>query len=372
MQWLNGPTQMEDHRIGKKHKKHTIRPTAADPLTQHKAAIAECARALMNRTLTSQLCPVLSVHTAFTPEHIEEWGLMNFRLPWLFVLAPTVVYACRLWFESGSAFVFARDSTTTRTGYVPKICLAAPSSASASSSSSDQVASSQNAAALCALCGEGISLRYDVAAALSCGHLACDSCQAGWIRAQVEEHKLPVRCWGCVSICKCQNDIICLPDFYVRSVAEPCLYAQYLKISLELWVANTQDARVCLTPDCDGMTFIEKHDLRWTCSVCRCDWCVPCGKSHDPNVTCEEHRLWALANDCAEQAMQDLISQKLVKVCPKCSHGVTKSEGCNHITCKCGIHFCYLCNDILPTSDPYVHYRQTNRRRVPCVLFDGQ
>lgn len=31
------------------------------------------------------------------------------------------------------------------------------------------------------------------------------------------------------------------------------------------------------------------------------------------------------------------------KKCPKCHVPTVKSEGCNHIACRCGCHWCYFC-----------------------------
>ena len=29
--------------------------------------------------------------------------------------------------------------------------------------------------------------------------------------------------------------------------------------------------------------------------------------------------------------------------CPKCRHGIQKSEGCDHMRCRCGAEFCFIC-----------------------------
>ncbi|KAI9140267.1 hypothetical protein BKA69DRAFT_1029718 [Paraphysoderma sedebokerense] len=43
--------------------------------------------------------------------------------------------------------------------------------------------------------------------------------------------------------------------------------------------------------------------------------------------------------------------------CPSCSTYITKTEGCNHMTCQsCQTHFCYRCGSYLPSSNPYSHY----------------
>jgi hypothetical protein len=33
------------------------------------------------------------------------------------------------------------------------------------------------------------------------------------------------------------------------------------------------------------------------------------------------------------------------QVCPGCQTGIERSEGCFHMSCKCGTHFCYECGE---------------------------
>ena len=43
------------------------------------------------------------------------------------------------------------------------------------------------------------------------------------------------------------------------------------------------------------------------------------------------------------------------KRCPGCKQIISKIEGCDHMICVCGTHFCYRCNQKLDSVDPYFH-----------------
>jgi IBR domain, a half RING-finger domain len=41
--------------------------------------------------------------------------------------------------------------------------------------------------------------------------------------------------------------------------------------------------------------------------------------------------------------------------CPRCDEAIEKVEGCFHITCPCGCHFCYNCKKEYDASVIYSH-----------------
>lgn len=45
----------------------------------------------------------------------------------------------------------------------------------------------------------------------------------------------------------------------------------------------------------------------------------------------------------AAAKLDDAWIKKNSKPCPKCSLAVTKNDGCNHMTCRCGHQFCWIC-----------------------------
>ncbi|KAK4199561.1 hypothetical protein QBC40DRAFT_254894 [Triangularia verruculosa] len=51
-----------------------------------------------------------------------------------------------------------------------------------------------------------------------------------------------------------------------------------------------------------------------------------------------EKELWEMT--------RKLMGQMGWKRCPRCKAGVEKTEGCNHITCLCGVEWCYRCEGL--------------------------
>ena len=57
------------------------------------------------------------------------------------------------------------------------------------------------------------------------------------------------------------------------------------------------------------------------------------------------------------QAVEDRMTAALVITCKRksCGKQFFKTEGCNHMTCPCGAHYCYECGEQLG-SNPYEHF----------------
>ncbi|KAA6364478.1 MAG: hypothetical protein EZS28_039994, partial [Streblomastix strix] len=59
------------------------------------------------------------------------------------------------------------------------------------------------------------------------------------------------------------------------------------------------------------------------------------------------------------------LTEALARHCPKCNRGLYKDQGCNHIICPCGTHFCYL--DQIDIS--VVQYGHFNNKPSSCPLW---
>jgi hypothetical protein len=69
-------------------------------------------------------------------------------------------------------------------------------------------------------------------------------------------------------------------------------------------------------------------------------WWILCGQG----LTCAEfQKLPNKLHSAAGAGVFDLAQSKNWKRCPKCGHMVERTEGCNHMQCRCRTQFCYGC-----------------------------
>lgn len=59
--------------------------------------------------------------------------------------------------------------------------------------------------------------------------------------------------------------------------------------------------------------------------------------------------------DCCQTKSCEKMEHELT--CPSCKIPIEHVDGCNHLTCQCGVHFCRICLDIYPDGQTiYDHY----------------
>lgn len=102
-------------------------------------------------------------------------------------------------------------------------------------------------------------------------------------------------------------------------------------------------------------------------------WCEDCGfaKRAVERACCDGDRLPNIDHFCCEQCEEhrrqhpqpqfgqsiDTAGPKVV-ACPTCEVYVEKTVGCNHITCQCGTHFCFVCGVKATEDTIYDHMAQ--------------
>lgn len=196
----------------------------------------------------------------------------------------------------------------------------------------------------CGVCFDEIS--YEDIALIGCEHLYCRECLHSYLVTEVENKKLPIKCPdpSCYYILE-ESDIVLL--------LKPEELTLYYNNSLERVIDNTKNMIHCPKADCKGV--IEVVSRYFNCPICNYKMCVKCNGDYHEKEECPEKN--------------DVVFEKYLKVqkftkCPNCSIPVDRISGCNKITCKCGIFFCYTCGKDI-TIEKYNHFNKDHSLWAP-------
>ncbi|KAI4312087.1 hypothetical protein MLD38_036939 [Melastoma candidum] len=104
----------------------------------------------------------------------------------------------------------------------------------------------------------------------------------------------------------------------------------------------------CPFKECSAMLVVD-GELGNSVKECQCPYChrLFCASCKVPwhcKYTCKQFQ----SMDVGERGNEDMLVKELVKEqkwgrCPKCKFYVKRTNGCHHITCRCGFEFCYGC-----------------------------
>ncbi|KDQ60169.1 hypothetical protein JAAARDRAFT_597882 [Jaapia argillacea MUCL 33604] len=125
----------------------------------------------------------------------------------------------------------------------------------------------------------------------------------------------------------------------------------------------------CPNPRCSALVQVHEDpdEPQAVCPSCTTLICVPCRVVWHDKMTCETYQ--ALPPD--ERSPEDQLVLSLAKAknwrrCPSCTVIVELTQGCNHITCRCGGHFCFKC------GSPWDQQTKQCTRQPPCKLWDEE
>lgn len=175
---------------------------------------------------------------------------------------------------------------------------------------------------------------------MSCDHVYCSDCFAQMCVAEMTAtREFRICCPKADS-----NGKICQKAFSLSEIQEHLpseTFEDILAKSFESYITrHPADFTYCPTPDCDQVYRITSHDSErpntFTCKKCLTSTCTICHNSH-PGKPCGR-------GGNASSALSNQTKEELgIKSCPRCSRLMEKIDGCNHMTCKCGAHVCWVC-----------------------------
>lgn len=122
------------------------------------------------------------------------------------------------------------------------------------------------------------------------------------------------------------------------------LVGKFKAALIDSYVDDNKNVKWCPSvPHCGRAARAERG---MHCEVsCQCgkEFCFACCEPHHSPATCEMITEWN--KRIKEGKENDAWLNANTKTCPKCKNPVEKNGGCNHVTCRCGQSFCWLCGE---------------------------
>eukprot|EP01039_Chlorochromonas_danica_P006965 gene6965-7706_t len=161
------------------------------------------------------------------------------------------------------------------------------------------------------------------------------------------------------------------PDSMLQLALPPKVWEKYSEALTRdaLKAAQLDDLVVC--HDCQlQVEMPEEAGNILTCPECHKRTCRLCGEEAHIPLKCSEVEKKKDAHK--RLSIEEALTKARVRECPRCKTPFFKTEGCNKMTCRCGLLMCYICRaDISKTG--YQHFCQvphcTHKDCKKCRLF---
>jgi IBR domain, a half RING-finger domain/SAM domain (Sterile alpha motif)/Zinc finger, C3HC4 type (RING finger) len=162
---------------------------------------------------------------------------------------------------------------------------------------------------------------------LACEHPYCIDCLRNVFRSGLRDVSLlPLRC--------CELPIDTTICHALLSEDEANLLARRIE--------ESEATRKMYCPKCEAFINLDRLDSTFTEISCDCGapLCAKCESLAHPGQSCLVNKAMTAKDD---HAVIELAAAQGWKQCPNCSNIIEFISGCNHMTCRCGHGFCYLC-----------------------------
>ncbi|CAL9155770.1 ATP-dependent RNA helicase DEAH11, chloroplastic-like [Musa acuminata AAA Group] len=192
----------------------------------------------------------------------------------------------------------------------------------------------------------------------ACGHTFCRACLENQLESTIRSRDgFPL----CCTKVGCQK-LILLID--LRSLLSFEKLEELFRASLSAFVASSDGTyRFCPTPDCPNLYRVaplEEEVGPFICGACLAETCRKCYLEYHPFVSCERYMEYKEDPDLS--LAEWCRGKENVNNCPSCGLTIEKTEGCNHVECRCGRHICWVCINSFRSSDEcYSHLRSVHQ-----------
>ena len=195
----------------------------------------------------------------------------------------------------------------------------------------------------CCVCYTEVDCQQNLFRLECCGHAYCVEC----IKLQFTS---PTTTFPLVCAAKQCSQPLVIQDFTALCRRVEYSMQQLAEASLRNFIyTNPDKAKNCLTPDCKMVYKITEEGTKFLCSLCGVTICTKCHVQYHDDLTCAIYQsvITTCDHDMLPWLMKDPEKRKR---CPKCAVLIEKTDGCNHVTCACGAHICWVCYEYFESS----------------------
>lgn len=187
---------------------------------------------------------------------------------------------------------------------------------------------------------------------LPCGHDYCRTCLQHLLRAATSGNFSQLECIAESQIEVSKKNASCggaIPYHIIRDLLSPTEEKKLFEASFTSHIhARPNEFRYCPTPDCQVIYRPGEKGTILQCPSCLSRICAACHVEFHEGLTCEEY------HENTSGGLDSFNKWRLehnVKPCPNCRTNIEKIDGCNHMTCRCGAHICWVCMKSFSNAD---------------------
>ncbi|KAL0487600.1 RBR-type E3 ubiquitin transferase, partial [Acrasis kona] len=189
----------------------------------------------------------------------------------------------------------------------------------------------------CPLCMNDV--KSEESSALPCSHRFCNDCWAQHAQLKVKDGQSKnIRCMyhGCQELVDETIVLNVIKDSSLKALYEKCMAESFVEDNPFIkWCTSVPFCGKCVQSNLPVNSPIEV-----TCK-CSNEFCFKCLKQPHLPSTCDMNAKWE--KKCKDDSETCRWITVNTKECPKCHKSIEKNGGCNHMTCKCGTHWCWIC-----------------------------
>ncbi|GLJ26381.1 hypothetical protein SUGI_0508370 [Cryptomeria japonica] len=197
----------------------------------------------------------------------------------------------------------------------------------------------------CSICFEDnpMDQMYEI---MTCHHRYCISCMAQHVEVKLQHGYIP----------ECPHE-----GCHTRLTVDGCKkflspkWTEVLIKRLEEAAIPESDKVYCPYTDCSALmtkTAINSSSqacsssdplMHTKCLKCHRLFCTECRVPWHQNMSCQDYQKRIPQLHGVDAKLHLLATDNMWRRCTKCKHMIELAEGCNHMTCRCGFEFCYVC-----------------------------